>query len=287
HLALATCRNLPSWEADDRFLHDALRAAGVSFDVPVWSDPAVDWTRYDVCLIRTTWDYQDRREEFLVWAERVSVETMLLNPLPIVRWNSHKSYLRDLSVRGVATAPTEWLLAGTRADVAGLMAARGWERGFLKPAVGATARETMRFEAEGETVAAAQTHVDRLLPNEDLLLQPYLDQVESAGERSAIFIDGVLSHCVRKIPVPGDYRVQDDFGASDEPVRLTAHERDLAERAVTAVPEPLLYARVDMLRGLDGTPCVTELELIEPSLFFRHDPAAAQRLATGLIARTR
>jgi glutathione synthase/RimK-type ligase-like ATP-grasp enzyme len=118
-----------------------------------------------------------------------------------------------------------------------------------------------------------------------MLLQPYLGSVETAGERSAIFIDGAFSHAVRKVPVPGDYRVQDDFGAEDRPVELTAGERRLARAAVAAAGGDLLYARVDLLADDRGRPRLSELELVEPSLFFRHHPAAAERLAGALLRR--
>ena len=100
----------------------------------------------------------------------------------------------------------------------------GWQRGFLKPVVGATARETLRFVCNDEGLAQAQSHVDRLLPNEGLMLQPYLESVETDGELSALYFDGEYSHGVRKVPVPGDYRVQDDFGASDEPYTFSDGE---------------------------------------------------------------
>src|SRR5262249_7966569 len=153
--------------------------------------------------IRTTWDYQDKRAAFVAWAEQLPVP--LYNPADIVRWNTHKSYLRDLEASGVPIVATEWLHRGTAPDITLLGQRRGWRRAFLKPCVGATARETLRFDA-GDP--AAEQHASRLLANEDVMLQPYLSRVETDGELSAIFIDGELTHSVRKVPVPGDYRVQ-------------------------------------------------------------------------------
>jgi glutathione synthase/RimK-type ligase-like ATP-grasp enzyme len=210
------------------------------------------------------------------------VTVPLYNPAGIVRWNTHKSYLRDLERRGVPIVPTEWLARGTMPDVAALCRRRGWKRALIKPCVGATARETLRFDA-GDP--AAQTHAARLLANEDLMLQPYLSRVETEGELSAIFINGRLTHGVRKVPVPGDYRVQDDFGAKD--YRIDFPDVPLAKRALDAVGVPLLYGRADFLIGDDGLQLI-ELELVEPSLFFRHSRTAADRLAdavTGLATR--
>lgn len=294
-LALATRSELPSWEVDDAALHRALAARGARFECPVWDDPAVDWRRFDAVLIRTTWDYQDKLASFLGWAERTAAATRLDNPWPVVRWNTHKHYLRDLAAAGVPLAPTVWLERGGRVDVAAVVRQHGWAEGFVKPCVGATARETLRFAATRSGCAAAQAHVDRLLPHEDLMLQPFLPAVLTRGEWSAVFVDGAITHCVRKIPVPGDYRVQDDFGARDEPYAASAAERELAVAAMAAAVRaggpcpgadgrPLLYGRADFLWA-DGGCVLTELELVEPSLFFRHAPHAADRLAAVWLRR--
>jgi hypothetical protein len=297
-IALASCSNLPAWEVDDKPFHAELARLGVEAPQVPWDAEGVDWGSFDAVLIRTTWDYQERRDAFVAWAERVAAVTRLFNPFGVVRWNTHKSYLRDLEARGVPVIPTAWLAAGSRADVGRILEERGWRRAFIKPAVGATARETLRFDAG--RVGEAQRHVERLLPREDLLVQPYLARVETEGECSAIFIDGELTHGVRKVPVAGDYRVQDDFGAKDGPWAMSAAEGELARRVVEAAGAhpakrrldaqsraQLLYARVDFLRDDEGALRVTELELVEPSLFFRHGRHAATKLAEGLVRRLR
>jgi hypothetical protein len=288
HIALATCENLPDWEVDDRPLHDALRARGVTVHHPAWSDPAVNWATFDACLIRTTWDYQERLDDFLAWIDRVSAQTRLINDPKTVCWNARKWYLRDLAARGVPIAPTAWLEEGSSVNLPELMRERGWVRGFIKPVIGATARETMRFYSTDESqLRDAQAHIDRLLPDESLMLQPYLARVETEGERSLIYIDGTLSHCVRKVPVPGDYRVQDDFGAHDEPLEPDDAMRHIASQVLAHLPDHLAYGRIDLLRLDDGAYVVSEVELIEPSMFFRHDARAAGRLADAVIARCR
>ncbi len=291
-LALASCRALPAWEVDDRPLRAELAARGAEVCEPAWDDEDVDWSSFNACLIRTTWDYMERRPAYVEWAERVECATRLFNPAAVVRWNTHKSYLREIERLGVAIVPTLWLEAGSPARIAELVEERGWRRAFLKPMVGATARETLRFAADRAGLAAAQAHADRLLLAEGLMLQPYLERVERDGEVSAIFLDGELSHGVRKVPVAGDYRVQDDFGARDFPYFFEDAERAVARGVVRAAQQalgldepPLLCARVDLLRGAGGELLLTELELVEPSLFFRHAPAAAARLAEALVRR--
>ncbi len=289
-IALATCSDLPAWEVDDRPLRAALAGRGVEVAEPAWDDPGVDWGAFDACLIRTTWDYMERWEAYVDWAERVAGLTRLFNPAAVVRWNTDKRYLERLAEAGLPVVPIVRLARGSRPPLARWMAERGWSRGFIKPRIGATSRETLRFDADAAGLAAASQHLERLLAREDALLQPYLASVETAGERSLVFLDGRFSHAVRKLPPPGDYRVQDDFGASDEPVAPEPAELELTARAVALAEKvtgsgPLLYARADFLRDDAGAPRFTELELVEPSLFFRHAPAAAGRLADALLRR--
>ncbi len=295
-LAIASCRQLPAWEKDDLPLLAALQDLGAAVETVAWDDEAVRFGDYDACLIRTTWDYWDdgqggdRRDEFIAWAERVGGLTRLFNPAPIIRWNTHKRYLRDLEAAGAKLVPTLWLPRGSVVDVGSALGERGWSRGFIKPQVGACARGTLRFSADRPGLAAAQAHVDRHLAREDMMLQPYLHRVETEGETSLIFFDGVFSHAVQKIPVPGDYRVQDDFGASDRPAQVSAEQVNAARSLVAAAGgehQPLLYARVDMMRDNQGHWVLGELEAVEPSLFFRHDAAAAGRLARALLRRLR
>ena len=289
HIALATCHELPDWEVDDLPLHRALHARGVHLAQPAWNDPTTDWSAFDAVLIRTTWDYWHHRQAFVDWADHVDGCSRLFNGASVIRWNTDKRYLRQLSTAGVPIAPTVWLEQGARVDVAGLLAQQGWSHGFIKPVVGASASDTFRFSHTNTT--PAQDHLDALLQRQGAMLQPYLPRVETDGEFSAIVIDGVVSHGVRKVPVPGDYRVQDDYGASDAPHALTPSEASLVEQACQAamsilgLKTPLLYARVDWLRGEGSTVFLNELELVEPSLFFRHGPATAKRLADALVAR--
>lgn len=283
-IALATCSGLPHWECDDRPLWAALETRGVRVSHPEWDDAAVDWSALDACLVRTTWDYPTKRDAFVDWAERVGRCIPVFNPPGVIRWNTDKSYLRELADRGLPVAPTVWLEHGESVDVSGLVRDNGWEAGFLKPCVGATSRETLRFETDAEGLARAQQHLDRMLATEDMLLQPYLRSVEIRGEISVVLVEGRVTHAVRKRPVRGDYRTQDDFGAKDEPYDPTPREHAVVDAVVAALPD-LLYARVDLLDDEHGVPVINELELVEPSLFFRHGREAAERLAEALLRR--
>ena len=291
-LALVSCQNLPDWEVDDRPLHEALRARGAEVLQPAWDDPAVDWRLFDALLLRTPWDYQEHCDRFVDWAERVGSQTPLFHDAEIVRWNTHKSYLHDLAQRGIPVTTSAWLSRGTRVDLKELLETRRWKEACAKPMVGATARETLPIRDSEEDRAQGQLHLDRLLAKEDMIVQPLMHSVFEEGELSALFIDGEFTHGVRKVPVKGDYRVQDDFGAHDEPFAFEDEDIDLARRTLSTCgqvlgrkPDSLLYGRVDFLRDAEGALCINEVELVEPSLFFRHGAHAAEALAAALIAR--
>ncbi len=284
-VATATFTKIADWEVDDRPLRAALRHRGVEVHQPSWDDPTYDWSRCDACLIRTTWDYHERLDEYLAWAKRVSECTKLFNCYELVRWNTDKRYLRDLEAKGVPVIPSVWLDPGSTVDLRAELQRNGWDRAFLKPVVGSTARETVRFDSSKAGIAEAQKHLDRMLERESMILQPYLSSVETEGELSAIFIDGELTHAVRKVPVNGDYRVQDDFGGKDEPITLSEEDSRLAADVLSTVEFDWLYARLDFLRDAEGKLKLTELEMVEPSLFLRHGPNAAHALADALCRR--
>jgi hypothetical protein len=276
-IALATQRDLWSTEVDDLPLHDALRHRGWRVETPVWDDPTVRWEEYRVVVPRTTWDYVPKITEFLSWIERVASVTTLVNDPQVMTWNLDKRYLRDLETLGVPCVPTRWVEGPD--DVVPPLE---WERNtlaFLKPAVGAGASGTLRFRTDEDGLAWARRHVEG---GGRFLLQPYLDSVGVDGERSAVVLGGDVSHLVQKVPPPGDYRVQDEHGGLDRPWELRADERvflDQTLRALQVVAPRVTLARIDWLTGPGGHPVLCELELVEPSLFFRHGPGAAARLA--------
>ncbi len=283
-IALASCSDLFDWEVDDRPLQRALGARGVAFEQPAWDDPEVDWQRYSAVLVRTTWDYVDKHAAFEAWVTELGARVPLFNSAEILRWNTRKTYLRDLEEQGVSVVPTAYVTEPT--ELAEILEERGWTRAFLKPVVGASASGTRRLE--GAPSAEDQAHLDALVASGGAMVQPYRATVEQVGERSLLMVEGALSHAVQKIPLAGDYRVQDDHGATDFATEARPDEVLQAERALAAIEARFgqrpLYARADFLEG-PGGPELCELELVEPSLFLRHGFATADRLADALLAR--
>ena len=271
----------PQEDFDAPPLLEALAAGGHDANVRAWDDAGVDWRSYDAVLLRSTWDYFHRLEEFLGWAHGVASVSSLWNRLEVVRWNTHKFYLRELAARGVPIVPTEFVAAGQRVDLAAILATHGWEAAVIKPAVSADSFATLR--AERQSTRHGQTHLDAHLPARDMLVQRYMPTVDEPGERCLVFIDGAYSHAVRKRSL---FRGGRHAGPEGMPVPAAPDEVAAAERALEclgfAAP---LYARVDLLRDETGTPRLMELELVEPSLFFTTRPGAANDLVAALEKR--
>ncbi|WP_084959121.1 ATP-grasp domain-containing protein [Thermoactinospora rubra] len=222
-----------------------------------WDDPDADWSAFDAVVVRSTWDYVDRREEFLDWTRRVSAVTRLLNPADVIAANTDKTYLRTLEVPIV---PTHW----SSTDLP------DWPEYVVKPTVSAGARDTVRT-ADRQAAAA---HAARLeASGRTPMVQPYLAMVEDEGETSLLYFNGRLSHTVRRTPMLAHGETKRDNRLAQ--LRDPAPDQvELAEKVLAAIPRALLYARVDLVRLPDGTPAVIELELTEPYLYLREGAAA-------------
>lgn len=270
---LVTCEELPSLDPDDRLLASELLRRGLSVEIATWSDPAVAWENSRLCVLRSTWDYPHRYDEFLDWIERTAAVTAVRNDARLLAWNADKSYLRDIATRDVPVVPTTWLAPGDRCNLRDLAEERGWRHLVIKPSRGAAAHDVMLVARDRTMLIQGQAHLDRILRTQEALVQPYLTSVETYGERALMFFQGRYSHAVVKKPFDTVLKIND---ARSTLVRATAGEVDAAARAVEAIPGRTLYARVDLLRDDENNACVNEVELIEPALYIGvHEPARA------------
>jgi len=286
-IGLATAAEVAELDEEGHQLVAALDRAGVDGVPLVWEDEAAQAEVDDLAavVVRSTWDYTGRPGEFHAWARRTAERTLLLNGPDLLAWSGDKRYLLELERAGVPVVPTVVLAPGDDGEHAMLDVEH-----VVKPVVSAGSRDTLRV-GPGESRRSLD-HVRRLLDaGREVLVQPYLDAVDTDGETALVHLDGVFSHALRKgaLLAPG-HDLVDGLFAQEEmaPREPSPAEREVAVRALAAVPGAAvpLYARVDLLPGPDG-PLVLEVELVEPSLFLDLVPGAADRFAAAIVGRLR
>lgn len=293
-IALVTYAAAPQLTPDDRLLRAALEQAGAAVRPVVW-DAEQAWDEFDLVLLRSTWDYFLRPDEFAAWVgrlERAGAE--VLNPIPVIRWNTDKHYLLDLERHGVKIVPTVFVSPGQEGEpLAALIRSRGWTDAVVKPAISGGAHQTWRTSSNEADEGRFRQAVNAQPGG--MLIQPFVPEVIDDGELSLIFLDGVFSHAARKRPKPGDFRVQQEHGGLYSPAEPSSGVIGQAAQVVAAAAvqtgitaEDLAYARVDgIVRRTAGAEefILMELECIEPNLFFLQCPAAADRMARSVVAR--
>ncbi|HEX2687389.1 MAG TPA: hypothetical protein VHN14_12270 [Kofleriaceae bacterium] len=269
-LRVATCQTLPEPDLDEAPLAAALTAGGFSAELCGWDDPAVDWDAPIPTILRSTWNYPLALDAFVAWIDRASAAAPLFNPPDVVRGNLHKRYLLALAARGVPVVPTTLVERGETLELAAIDAPSI----VIKPEIGAGSLGTRRFATSDP---AARTHLAALTAQGAALVQPYIASVDTYGERSLVWIDGELSHAIRKTP-----RFLGDSEHVSGPFPITEDERAVALAALAPLADRILYGRVDLARDAAGRPMVMEIELVEPSLFFAHQPGSAERYVAAL-----
>jgi hypothetical protein len=264
---------------DEQHLVAALSARGLRAEPAVWTDPGVRWDEARMVIIRYAFDYTQNRDAFLAWAEKVEATTQLHNPRAVLRWNSHKAYLRELDADGIAIVPTAWIETGANVNLEHLMTERGWRDVVIKPAVDNGARRALRVSQD--RTKPGQAHLDSILANNDAMIQPFISATETVGEKALIHFDGRFSHAIRKDQMLAGRPFSIDRTPLTDPA---AAERELAEQVLARFDPPLLYARVDTIVS-DGVAMLMELEAFEPVLFFSKAPGSADRMADAIVAR--
>jgi glutathione synthase/RimK-type ligase-like ATP-grasp enzyme len=280
-VALVTYRDLPRLTSEDQLVCSFLQTLGVQTQAVIWDAPGVAWDRYQAVVVRSCWDYHLHPSRFIGWLgdlERLQVP--LWNPAPILDWNLHKTYLRDLQTQGIAIPPTCWLQRGSTAELPIIFADYGWKQAVIKPAISATAYNTWRTTRQ--RASHDQQRFAALLRQSDLLVQQFMEPVVTYGEWSFVFFQKQYSHAVLKKAKAGDFRVQDDFGGTVEVVSPGPELIEQAQQIINRIRGPLLFARVDAIE-LNGRLVLMELELIEPYLFLQSTPHAVERFARAIL----
>lgn len=282
HCAFLTLAEQGDFVIDDDLAHAPLARRGWQVETVPWNRPGVDWQRYDLVAIRSTWDYQHHAHSFLATLAIIEASgARLENPIEIVRWNMQKNYLRDLRSRGVPIVPTLWRERLWPGDLVPLFDATECEEAVIKPVMSGNAQGAWRLDRENAKAQA--TEIEAYYADRPLMMQPFERAIVTEGEYSLLYFNGEYSHAILKVPKAGDFRVQEEHGSEIRPITPEPALLAASNAAIAAIGRKLLYARADLVRHGDEFR-VMELELVEPALYLRTDPGAPERFADAIVA---
>lgn len=269
---------------EDALLQTALEKKGLKVCKKDWADKDFDWTTTKYAIFRTTWDYFDRFEEFFLWLKETKHKTNFINSSEIINWNIDKHYLQDLANNNINIAPTLFVEKGDNTTLEQLFKRTNWKEVVIKPAISGAARHTYRINPSN--CYNIENVFQELIKDEAMLFQEFLSNITEKGEISLVMIDGKCTHAVKKKAKTGDFRVQDDHGGTVEIHNASKQEIEFAEMCIEKCPYNPLYARVDIVYDNNNLLSLCELELIEPELWFRNNPKAAEELANSIFNST-
>jgi hypothetical protein len=276
-IAYVSCAQLPEPDIDEQPLIDGLIAAGHDAQVVAWDDGDVDWAGFDLALVRATWNYAQHLGEFRAWLERVDAQTRLINPLDTLTWNLHKGYLLELEGAGVPITPSSFFDQQQAASIVPICEERAWSKIVIKPTVSAGSFGTRSFDLCNGESEAAQLFFDEMIQQRDMMIQRYIPSVDTVGETALIVVDGIITHAIEKRP---------RFDDQDEEVYLrdsiSDEMRGMVDKVLNCAGKDYLYARVDVFPAEDGSLMLSELELLEPSLFFPYSSHAVDVFVRGV-----
>jgi hypothetical protein len=281
-VAFLTLHDPTGFVIDDELAVLPLARRGWHVETLPWNRAGVDWRRFDLVVIRSTWDYQHHAEQFLGVLETIErAGVRLENGSEIARWNMPKTYLRELAARGIETVPTFWRDALAPGELVPLFEELRSDEGVIKPVMSANAQGAWRLDRA--TVRSQAAEIETYFANRPLMLQPFERGIVEEGEFSMMYFNGVHSHSILKVPKRGDFRAQEEHGSE---IRLVTPEPALlaaGNAAVAAAGRKLLYARADFVRN-DDVFRLMELELVEPAIYLRTDPGAPDRFADAIAS---
>ena len=278
-LAFLSMDNLHGFVSDDELAVEPLKKYGWTVKTVSWRQPC-DWSRFDMVIIRSTWDYQNHNGEFLQALEKIAASgAQLQNDLELVKWNFRKTYLRELQEKGNRIVPTLWENEGIYAErLHYYFEELQTEEIIIKPVISANADDTFRLKKE--EVASRSGVLNQIFSKRPFMVQPFMGKIIEEGEYSLFYFGGEYSHAILKTPKKNDFRVQEEHGGVITPVIANDELRVSGTFTLGSIQQTPLYARVDFVRDAENKFAVMEVELIEPALYFRMDhPYAAKRFA--------
>lgn len=270
---------------EDQILKSALEKKGLRVIRKNWADKKFDWSKTKYAIFRTTWDYFDKFDEFFKWIDSIKNKCELINSFDLIKWNIDKFYLKEMQKQGINIAKTLFINQTQNISLKKLFEKTNWKEAVIKPAISGAARHTYRINRMN--LIQYEAIFQKLISNECMLFQEFLNNILNDGEISLIMINGKYTHAVKKNAKYGDFRVQDDHGGKVTEYTATQKEIDFAKKCLTAIPfNQILYARVDIVKDNNNQLSLSEIELIEPELWFRNYPQSADILAHEITKLT-
>ena len=276
-IAYVSCAQLPEPDIDEYPLIEGLVSAGHDAVVAAWDDDSVDWARFDLVVVRATWNYAHHVDAFVAWIDRVDPVTTLVNSAQTLKWNLHKEYLCELSDAGVPIIPSVFADRYISLGVEEVVGIEGWCKIVIKPTISAGSFGTKVFDLDAGEAESAQAFFDEMIAQRDMMIQRYMPSVDTVGETALIVIDGELTHAIEKRP-RFDHQEEEVY-LRDE---ISDEMRVFVKKALDASGMEYLYARVDVIPGDAGEMMLSELEMLEPSLFFPYSSRAVSAFVRGV-----
>lgn len=275
-IALITYQNTGKFsgisDVENDKLFQFLIEKGLNVSWQIWDDPSVDWSKFDLIILKSPWDYFDKIDAFYTWLDKLEqLPCRVLNPVETVKWNADKHYLKDIQEKGLQIVPSLWLEKGEQFVPEKAFTELGTDKIIVKPCVSGGAKNTFALDRAEAEVKVAE--INELLKEEAFIMQPFVKEIQTKGEWSFIFFNGEYSHTILKTAKAGDFRVQHFFGGTIHTPEPSAASLESAHNIVDHFAQDCLYTRVDGVE-IDGQLHLMELELIEPFLFLEmHDGA--------------
>jgi glutathione synthase/RimK-type ligase-like ATP-grasp enzyme len=280
NLAFVTYHDLPDFATDDRILVSYLAQHNVIVTPVIWDNPEVKWGEYDAVIIRSTWDYYKRYDEFRQWLDTIeTIGIKVYNPVQVMRWNMDKSYFNAFVKQGLLLPPFQLCSKNSEANLAEILHTNQWKKAVVKPTISAGSFNT--WVITPDLTAEDNEKFATLLNSRDLIVQQFMDEILTDGELSMMFFNKKFSHAVQKKAKAGDFRIQTQFGGTVTPVTPDPEIIQQATDLIASIEEPLLYARVDGIIS-QGSFYLMELELIEPVLYVHSNAEACANFYRAL-----
>jgi glutathione synthase/RimK-type ligase-like ATP-grasp enzyme len=277
-IGLATCDGHPDLFPTDRWLVGALSDIGYEARPVVWDDDSTDWSGFEAVIIRNTWDYYKKIDQWIAWLTKLEdFNVQLINDSAIIRDNIDKSYLQKLDLAGIAIIESTFIAKGSSLEA--LLSTYIYDDMIIKPTISAGSYYTERFH-KSQIKDIIKKYIS-LGQKYDLIIQPFLPEIITQGEISLVFFNHIFSHSIVKKPSEGDFRIQRQYGGIYDSYQPSDDLIKFGHTALTTLTTNAVYGRVDVI-FLNGRPHIMEVELIEPDLYFDYHPLAKANYLTAI-----